>query len=85
MNRLVAGEIPYREYAFLAEGDCGSDGFKVEYGDHLWANTDGNDTLLMFIASLPQCVWLKLYWDPRACALLPGCACASGCTFARRN
>ena len=57
----MADEISYWEYTFLAEDDCGSDGFKAEYSDHLWADTDGNDTLLMLIASLPQCVWLKLY------------------------
>jgi hypothetical protein len=34
----MAGEIPYWEYTCLAEGDCGSDDFEVEYGDRLWAD-----------------------------------------------
>ena len=46
LNRLMAHEIPYWDYTFLAEGDCGSDGFKVEHGDHFWADTDGNDQLM---------------------------------------
>jgi hypothetical protein len=37
----MAHEIPYWDYTFLAEDDCGSDGFKVEHGDHFWADTDG--------------------------------------------
>jgi hypothetical protein len=67
----MAGEIPYWEYAFLAEGDCGSDGFKVEYGDHLWADKDENDTLLRLIALLPQCVWLELYGYPEGVCFAP--------------
>jgi hypothetical protein len=73
----MADEIPYWEYTFLAEDDCGSNGFKVEYGGNLWADKDGNGTLLMFIALLPQCVWLKLYWDPEGvCFFAPWlCVC----------
>ena len=55
----MADEIPYWEYTFLADDDCGSDGFKVEYDDHFWADKDGNDLLLMSIALLPQCVWSR--------------------------
>ena len=29
----MAHEIPYWDYTFLAEDDCGIDGFKVEHGD----------------------------------------------------
>ena len=43
LNRLMADEIPYWEYTFLADDDCGSDGFKVEYDDHFWADKDGNE------------------------------------------
>jgi hypothetical protein len=48
----MAIEIPYWEYTFLAEGDCGSDGFKIEYDGHFWTDKDGNDSLLMLIALL---------------------------------
>jgi hypothetical protein len=81
----MAEEILYWEYTFLAEDDCGGDGFKVECGEHLWADKDGIGTLLMFIALLPQCVWLKLYWDPEGVCFAPWLWRASGCTFARRN
>jgi hypothetical protein len=43
LNRLMADEIPYWEYTFLAEYDWGSDGFKVYYGDHFWADKDENE------------------------------------------
>ena len=49
----MAGEIPYWEYTFLAEDDCGSDGLKVECDDQFWADKDGIDLLLMLIALLP--------------------------------
>jgi len=72
----MADEIPYWEYTFLADDDCGSDGFKVEYDDHFWADKDGNDLLLMSIALLPQCVWLELYSDPEGVCFAPWlCVC----------
>jgi hypothetical protein len=71
LNSLIADEIPYWEYKFLAEDDCGRDGFKVEYDDYFWADKDGNDFLLMLIVSLPQCAWLKLYGDPESVYFSP--------------
>jgi hypothetical protein len=42
---LMADEIPYWEYIFLTEDDCGSDGFKAEHDDNFWADKDGNEFL----------------------------------------
>jgi hypothetical protein len=67
----MAHEIPYWDYIFLAEDDCGSDGFKVEHGGHFWADTNGNDQLLTLTALLPQCVWLELYGDPEGMCFSP--------------
>ena len=72
----MAHEIPYWDYTFLAEDDCGSDGFKVEHCDNFWADTDGYDQLLTMTALPPQCVWLDLYGDPEGVCFAPWlCVC----------